>query len=598
MPPVMTTRVTHSPFRRALSLFGESAETQRRHSAAASHTFRAVGAIVGMVVGLGLVVFAGWSGGYALVTAMLLILVDAEGHRRGLIRTGPFISLSLEIFLYAFSFALLGLSGPSLGAPLAYVAVAAVLLLAPLPGLVAVLTGVMAFGFVPALRVTYDPGLEPAVVRGLGLTINLLFTGFIVAIVWSVLLTLVSQSVRRQRTITYQQALSECSHALLDHRDRAALTRACEALLPATRADYVYIEEVYLGPDGRDFTRVVAQADATPEWNPGTDPFMGGPVDAVPTSTAALVQGQSIVIHTRDLMGEERRLYEADGLKTEILVPIMDAGAWIGTIGFVEYRHEREWEASEIEAIETAAGMVSSHYSRARAYQALVESLEAKDRFVASVSHELRTPLSVVLGLATELAENLESFEPDEVRSLSGLVARHATEVSAIVEDLLVSARMEAGTLTVQPAVIDPAQLVTEVLDDGWRRGGSNPIEVRGSASRAWADPLRVRQVLRNLLTNARRYGGPRVWVELAENELVATFRICDDGNGIDDKDLERIFEPYVSAHDPKGKPTAVGLGLSVARQLARLMDGDIRIVPADHTIFELTLPAIADSRA
>lgn len=592
----MKTHRARSRFRRALASFEDAAATQRRHSAAASHAYRAGGAIVGMVAGFGLVAITGWSGGFGLVGAMLLILMDAEGHRRGFIRTGPFASLLLEIALYAFSFGLLGLSGPSLGAPLAYVAVAAVLLLKPLPGLVAVLLGVLAFGFVPALRVPFDPRLDPSVTDWLGLTVNLLFTTFIIAVVWSMLLALISESARRQRTIIYQQALSECSGALLDHRDDSALTKACEALLPATRADYVYIEEVYTGPDGRDFTRVIASADATPDWSPGTEPFMGGPVDVIPTSAAALTVGRTVVIRTRDLVGEERRLYEADGLKSEILVPVMHEGTWIGTIGFVEYRHEREWEKSEIEAIETAAGMLSSHYSRARAHQALVESLEAKDRFVASVSHELRTPLSVVLGLANELEENLDSFEPDEVRSLSGLVARHATEVSAIVEDLLVSARVEAGTLTVHPTIINPDQLVSEVLNDGWRRGSTDPIEARGSAPRAWADPLRVRQILRNLLTNAQRYGGSEVWVELTEDDQTTIVRICDNGSGIGSQDLERMFEPYVSAHDPIGTPTAVGLGLSVARQLARLMDGDIRVVPAGHTIFELTLPAFGVS--
>lgn len=591
MPVVMRLLREWKRFWRGLVVLNVEAADQRERIAAASHAYRAVGAAIVLLLSVVLTWTTGWNGGYVSIAVTFILILQAEGHRRGLLDWQPLATLILEVLLFTAAFGALGLSGAVLGGPLAYVAVTATLLLPPRQGITAGLIAFVAFGFIPGMRFRVDPGLGPEVMTWVEVAVNSLFAIFVVIIVWSMFVRLIGESARYRRSNTYQQALSECSQALLDHRDPTALTKACEALLPATRADYVYVEEVYTGPDGREFTKVVAHANAIPDWESSTDMFMGGPVDVMPTSTAPLMDGQAVVIRTRDLVGEERRLYEADGLKSEILVPIIHERRWVGSVGFVEYQDERDWDPSEIEAVETAADMISSYHSRALAYRQLVESLTAKDRFVASVSHELRTPLSVVLGFAKELEDHLGSFESEEIAFLSGYIAKHATEVSAIVDDLLVSARTEAGTLTVRPEWVDVDRLVADVLGENLSLTSGDSIEVSGTAPSAWADPLRVRQILRNLLTNADRYGGPRAWVELSERDDSAVVRVCDSGVGLEPDDQHRIFEPYMSIHDRTGTPASVGLGLSVARQLARLMDGDVRVVPGDHTIFELILP-------
>ena len=122
------------------------------------------------------------------------------------------------------------------------------------------------------------------------------------------------------------------------------------------------------------------------------------------------------------------------------------------------------------------------------------------------------------------------------------------------------------------------------------RSSPSQRVELVGSAPGALADPLRVRQVVRNLLTNAGRYGGSEVWIEFGTRGNLVVIQVCDNGPGIADSEHQRIFEPYASAHPRTGMPAAVGLGLSDARQLARLMGGDVQYVPGPHTTFELTL--------
>ncbi|MGH8925126.1 MAG: sensor histidine kinase [Acidimicrobiia bacterium] len=106
-------------------------------------------------------------------------------------------------------------------------------------------------------------------------------------------------------------------------------------------------------------------------------------------------------------------------------------------------------------------------------------------------------------------------------------------------------------------------------------------------------DHLRVRQILRNLITNALRHGGDVIRVELGTSAGTGTITVIDDGPGVPPESLDRLFEPYHHGRGDAGQPASIGLGLTVSRFLARLMEGDIRLVPhPDGTAFELSLPA------
>ena len=109
----------------------------------------------------------------------------------------------------------------------------------------------------------------------------------------------------------------------------------------------------------------------------------------------------------------------------------------------------------------------------------------------------------------------------------------------------------------------------------------------------AHGDPLRVRQILRNLLTNAARYGGNEVTVEVGQTEATAWLAVIDNGEGVPKRDSDRIFASYQRSGNADQQPKSVGLGLSVSRKLARLMSGDLTYTRNNGlTRFELTLPA------
>lgn len=215
---------------------------------------------------------------------------------------------------------------------------------------------------------------------------------------------------------------------------------------------------------------------------------------------------------------------------------------------------------------------VTPHRNEERRMQ---ELMEAKDRFLASVSHEVRTPLTAILGFARLLEEDTE-LASDDRRVMVSAVAEHAQEVSDLVEDLLVAARVELGQVQVVSLPMDVADQIHQIIS----AGGSFTHEVDFHAvegePRAVCDPARFRQIVRNLLTNAERYGGPNVSIGVATSDGLVRVDVVDDGPGLPPEEWERIFEPYHRAHETPGQPGSVGIGLAISRQLAELMGGGL----------------------
>jgi signal transduction histidine kinase len=233
-------------------------------------------------------------------------------------------------------------------------------------------------------------------------------------------------------------------------------------------------------------------------------------------------------------------------------------------------------------------------------FDKLRDLAQAKDQFLASVGHELRTPLTSVLGFAELLRSDHPEITEEERLSMIASVADEATDLASIVDDLLVAARSELDLLVVTEVPVSARAQVAQVLEAGKDVGES--IEIIASPDqpyRALGDPSRVRQILRNLVTNAYRYGGDSIHVRLATTDDMVTITVADNGAGVPDEDAPHIFDPYYRAHSSASQPAALGIGLSVARQLARLMRGDLTYRrEGGWTLFQLTLPAAAETRA
>ncbi len=161
---------------------------------------------------------------------------------------------------------------------------------------------------------------------------------------------------------------------------------------------------------------------------------------------------------------------------------------------------------------------------------------------------------------------------------------------------MLIAAQAETGTLRLQRERFDLVRLASDVHRT-WPE--SDQLALFAPDRSVWveADPIRTRQIIRNLVVNAGRYGGPSVRICVASSPTVAAVEVRDDGPPLPFKEREAIFDRYYRARQVPGLTASVGLGLTVSRTLARDMGGDLIYAhDGSEAIFELTLPlAVAE---
>lgn len=228
---------------------------------------------------------------------------------------------------------------------------------------------------------------------------------------------------------------------------------------------------------------------------------------------------------------------------------------------------------------------------RREAETELQRQVARREQLIASVSHELRTPMASVIGFADELLDRPNDFGPDERHELLGMIRSQSVDVANILDDLLVKARADFDDVAIMPAMVDVAAITKQLLEEL----GMHDIDHELDNIAVWADRTRLRQILRNLLTNARRYGGSDVRIVAEQRGSTAYISVRDNGEPLDLETSRSIFEAFERAHNASGVTASVGLGLTIARQLARAMDGEIWYAhDGAEAAFTLALPVTA----
>lgn len=221
---------------------------------------------------------------------------------------------------------------------------------------------------------------------------------------------------------------------------------------------------------------------------------------------------------------------------------------------------------------------------------------QVRSDIIAIVSHELRTPLTGVYGAAQTLLARFDTLDDATRRSFLELVVSQSERLGTIVEQMLLASTADAEGLHTDAASFEAATVFDTILQGLDARARARVIVDAAAGVSVRGDLDRLRQVISNLLDNALKYSTGPVRVVAEPRELAVRFTVADEGPGIPPADRERVFERFVRLDpDQYGGVGGTGLGLYIARELVRRMDGRIGLLPRERgTTFFIDIPCAA----
>jgi adenylate cyclase len=226
-----------------------------------------------------------------------------------------------------------------------------------------------------------------------------------------------------------------------------------------------------------------------------------------------------------------------------------------------------------------------------------------KSQFLASMSHELRTPLNAIIGLTEVMVSNAARFGTEKALEPLRRVNAAGTHLLSLINEILDLSKIEAGKLKLNPEPVNLPRLIDETIGTAGQLAEKNQnrliVEAQEPLGTFTADPLRLKQILLNLLSNAckftkegevalrvRKAADVRDWIELA---------VADTGIGLTAEQQARLFQEFTQAESLTARRYGgTGLGLALSRKLARMMGGDVTVAsePGKGSVFTVRLPS------
>jgi len=324
----------------------------------------------------------------------------------------------------------------------------------------------------------------------------------------------------------------------------------------------------------------------------------------------ALLEGR--IVQVADVLADpEYRWIEAQertGLRTVLAVPLLREGNPIGALVLAR-SVVRPFTDKQIELVTTFADQAVIAIENVRLFEEiqdtsrqLAEASQRKSEFVASMSHELRTPLNAIIGLTEMMVTNAARFGMEKAQEPLLRVNRAGTHLLGLINQVLDLAKIEAGKLELNPQSLQLAPLIDEVVGTARQLAEQNEnrlvVETQENLGALTVDPMRLKQILLNLLSNACKFtkqGEVALHVrKVVDGHNWIEFAVADSGIGMTAEQQAKLFQDFIQADSlTTRRYGGTGLGLALSRKLARMMGGDVTVTsePGEGSVFTARLP-------